>query len=260
MSKWRLVVFHAWPSFVGLLRLVIKHPIWAIQLLKARITLFLLRRVSLDLTGPDGFHIETQNELISYWAFFVERECWTEDWGIALLKEKSPIVLDVGANAGVFTHWIWTQNSDTQLYVFEPLPRMASKIRAWTGRTGARVVLTEAAVSDYAGQASFFTDADNDTGASLLSDSSKRNKLTVPVLTLDSVVPSEPILLAKIDVEGCEPQVLKGASRTLDNTRFLLIEAHTAEALNRIREMLTDASWDCRRVGSSDYLFKRRTA
>jgi FkbM family methyltransferase len=174
-----------------------------------------------------------------------------------LSREKSPLVLDVGANAGLFTHWIWTQNPRTRLVVFEPLAAMAEKIRSWAKRTGADITLHQNAVSDHIGEATFFTNGENDTGASLR-DNGKSKQLVVSLTTLDSVAPPQPVLLLKIDVEGCEPQVLLGATQTLRRTRYLLAEAHTREALQKIQAILEEKTWSCRRVGSSDYLFRRR--
>ena len=257
-SRAKFIAGHGLSSCTGFLRLLLRQPCFGARLFVARVRYFLFRRFGSPLATPDGFRIETATELISYWSFFVERECWSPDWSGELRREAQPLILDVGANAGLFTHWIWTQNQNAEFIVFEPLPRMAAKIRAWGEQTGARLSLNQAAVSDHCGEAIFFADSDNDTGATLRSEAGKRNQLTVPVVTLDSVVPQRTVLLVKIDVEGCEVEVLRGAGGTLKNTRFLLVEAHTPEALARIRDVLPALQWDCRQVGSSDYLLTRR--
>jgi FkbM family methyltransferase len=73
----------------------------------------------------------------------------------------------VGANAGLFTHLIWTLKPDAEIIAFEPLPKMAAKIKAWQARTGARLTIHNQAVSDHCDTAPFYAMADNDTGASL---------------------------------------------------------------------------------------------
>jgi FkbM family methyltransferase len=254
----KLILRHLPGSLAGFLRFFLQQPGFAVRLFLIRLRYLGSRSFKGDFITPDGFHIETADELISYWSFFVEREGWTSNWGSALAKEKAPLVLDVGANAGLFSHWIWSQNRQTRLIVFEPLPVMADKIRSWIKRTGAGVTLHQQAVSDHCGEATFFTNADNDTGASLR-DYGKSNKLTVSLTTLDTLAPKQPILLLKIDVEGCEPQVLRGATETLRQTRFLIAEAHTKEALDNIRAILDEKTWSCQRVGSSDYVFERQS-
>ena len=112
------------------------------------------------------------------------------------------------------------------------------------------------AVSDKSGTALFYASSDNDTSASLKPETPAIKSITVPVVTLDSVVGNRPVLLVKIDVEGFECEVLEGAQETLKNTQFLIIEAHTKEALNRIKERLGN-NWYCNRAWGSDYFFVR---
>ena len=135
---------------------------------------------------------------------------------------------------------------------------MTEKIQKWQERTKAHLTLQKVAVSNHCGTAVFYASTDNDTSASLQPDSPKAMELSVQLVTLDSVVPDKPILLVKIDVEGCENEVLIGATRMLANTRFILIEAHTKRAFLKIRSTLSPSIWDCRKMGPSDYFFIRR--
>lgn len=239
-----------------MLRTFFARPGWALRIIGLRLRYFLSRNSVIRTATPDGFLIESPHELVSYWSLFVERECWGEDWLRGLMEQPRPMVLDVGANAGLFTHLVWTRNRNTRFLVFEPLPRMARKIRDWKDRTRADLVLHQAAVSDRCGEATFHASEENDPTASLKPEGAKGIQLTVPVVTLDSVVPPEPILLIKIDVEGCECEVLAGAKAVLERTSFVIAEAHTGAALEKIQKELGGA-WRNRRVGASDYLFWR---
>jgi FkbM family methyltransferase len=250
------VAGHLLWSMTGLGRALLRHPLFALRLFWTRLRFFLTRQFRGPLPTPDGFVIETSFELISYWSFLIEREGCTRLWLEALAREPRPLVLDVGANAGLFTHLIWTLKPEAEIIAFDPLPKMAARLRAWQARTGAHLVVHNQAVADRCGTASFYAAAENDTGASLKPGSAGGQAITVPVTTLDSVIPERPVLLAKIDVEGAEVEVLAGAARTLAATRFLILEAHTAEALERIQRQLGPA-WRARRVGASDYLFAR---
>jgi Methyltransferase FkbM domain len=91
----------------------------------------------------------------------------------------------------------------------------------------------------------------------LMSGPDKHLKYEVAVVTLDSILPDAPILVMKIDVEGFECEVLSGAKRTLERARFLIIEAHNQEALDRIKQTLGDR-WVNQQVGASDHLFRKR--
>ncbi|HEX7654344.1 MAG TPA: FkbM family methyltransferase [Verrucomicrobiae bacterium] len=225
----------------------------------ARFKYLATRNFATPIRTPDGFMIESANELISYWSFFVERECYQKEWGRPLQQAAAPVVLDVGANAGVFSHWIWTLNPRVNLVIFEPLPAMSAKIKNWIEVKQPRATLHAKAVSDEIGHATFYASSGNDTGASLKGTTNHAQQFTVPLTTLDAVITEPDILLAKIDVEGCEVQVLTGAAKTLMRTRHLLLEAHTMEALQAIQKLLPSEIWQCQKVGSSDYLFSRKT-
>jgi FkbM family methyltransferase len=233
------------------------HPRFAPKLFMVRVRYFLTRRLEQPVTTSDKFLMETPEELVSYWSFFIERECRTREWVDALLSEKEPVIVDVGANAGLFTHWVWTLRPEAKFIVFEPLPKMANKIASWGKATNAALTLRREAVSDYSGTATFYAATDNDVTASLKPEGAKHIQLNVPVVTLDSVIPPIHVLILKIDVEGTECEVLAGAKRTLERTGFLLIEAHTEAALGRIKLQLT-SEWQSKKVGASDYLFSRR--
>jgi len=255
-SKWDQALGHIIPSSVGWVRMFFRQPLWALKLLKTRAGYFSNRAVNGPIPTPDQFVIESPHELVSYWSLFVERECWAPEWITRLLHDPKPLVLDVGANAGLFTHHLWTLRPDSEFIAFEPLPRMAAKIRNWKTRTGANLTLHENAVSDHCGTAVFHASEDNDPTASLKPEGAKGLQLKIPIVTLDSVVPKRPVLLMKVDVEGCECEVLAGANETLERTRFLILEANTPEALDKIKKQLGPA-WHSKRVGANDFLFER---
>jgi FkbM family methyltransferase len=254
--KWAYAAEHALPAMAGWCRLLFAKPVWALRLFSARVAFFLTRRLAQPLSTPDQFVIESGHQLVSYWSLFIERECWARDWLDALARETSPLILDVGANAGLFTHLIWTKRQDAEFIVFEPLPRMARKITEWKEKTGARLTLHQKGVSDRSGTATFYASEEGDPTASLKPEGPKALQLTIPIVTLDSVVPERSVLLMKVDVEGCECEVLAGGKQTVARTRFLILEAHTPEALDKIQKQL-GSGWRTRRVGASDFLFSR---
>ena len=258
--KWpRLKMFslHLLPSLIGFGRELTRQPVFTFRLAAVRLRFFFTRQFAKSLVTPTGFQIETATELISYWSFFVERETWRRDWLDALAETAYPLVVDVGANAGLFTHLIWTLRPDAEIIAFEPLPKMREKLHQWQIRTQARLTIRPEAVSDHSGTASFYTTADNDTGASLNAGQTKYDTFTVPLTTLDLALAGRTSLLIKIDAEGVEPEVLAGAKDTLSRVKYLILEAHTPEALQKINFIL-GAEWRSRRVGSSDYLFVRK--
>jgi hypothetical protein len=61
----------------------------------------------------------------------------------------------------------------------------------------------------------------------------------------------------KVDVEGCESEVLAGGVQTVNRSRFLILEAHTPEALEKLQRQL-GSDWRAKQVGASDFLFTRQ--
>ena len=253
MTKWDFAKQHAKDSLQGLLRLLARNPAFGLRLFAARLRYFLTRGFSGPIATPDDYLIETSNELISYWSFFVEEECRDPEWVRPLRQLTQPLVLDVGANAGLFSHLVWRLRRDVRLKIFEPLPRMAGKIRKWQERTKADAEIINKAVSDQPGYAELHTSAENDTTATLVGAKSGSTPLRVETVNLDSVFPSEKVFLIKIDVEGHEPAVIRGAQNLLQRTRFLIVEAHTPEALRAIQAVLP-GEWKSRQIGASDHL------
>ena len=103
-NKWTQTGRHFFRNLKGFPQFLFAHPLFAPKLLKARAGYFFTRQLPRPVATPEGFVIETTEELVSYWSFFVERECLTSEWVNALLAETKPVVVDVGANAGLFSH------------------------------------------------------------------------------------------------------------------------------------------------------------
>jgi FkbM family methyltransferase len=257
-NKWSLAARHLCRMVMGLPRFLIAHPLWGLKLFIARVRYFFTRQFTQPIVTPDGFAIETSQELISYWSFFIERECLASEWAHAVLSETKPLVVDVGANAGLFSHRVWTLKHDARFILFEPSPFMAKKISKWGAATGASHTIHNKAASDYCGTTTFFASSENDPSATLEPRPDKHLKYEVAVVTLDSILPDEPILVLKIDVEGAECNVLAGAKRTIERTRFMIIEAHTRDDVDRIKQKMGE-QWFDKQVGASDHLFMRRS-
>jgi FkbM family methyltransferase len=135
-------------------------------------------------------------------------------------------VLDVGAHIGWFTtiaaHCV---GSAGEVVAFEPYPPNASMLKENLARnrcTNVRVV--ETALGSRPGTLALARGRGDSGGVTAL-DWAHDRPAVVPVTTLDEVTAGlEAVTLAKIDVEGWEPHVLRGAAKTLSRTRYVLIE------------------------------------
>ena len=159
-------------------------------------------------------------------------------WVRRLLK-PGDIVLDVGAHIGFFTmHMAAMVGPSGRVYAFEPFDANAELLERSVAenRFAERVVVTRAAVGAASGSATltFAAETLNSGGAYLLRDGTApltgNVKKTVPLVALDEFTLPRPVKFIKMDVEGAEPQVLRGAARLLKNDRPLILsELHPTQ-------------------------------
>jgi len=151
-------------------------------------------------------------------------------------KEVHPkTVIDVGANIGQFTVAVAGTFGDVTVHAFEPLPTAAAAFRRHArGLLG--VTLHELALGDSEGTATLRVSA-NSVSSSLLPmrpthgeafpGSAAVENIDVLVTTLDRALAGtvlvRPVLL-KVDAQGYELHVLRGAPATRDQADYVLIE------------------------------------
>lgn len=137
-----------------------------------------------------------------------------------LVLQKSDQVVDVGAHSGEFG--LWVQQFGSKYLAIEPDPIAFGAL----AKNLPTANLEPLAVGALAGQASF--SIATSTGDSSFEEGS-RNLIMVEVETLDEVVgrvfPTGDIALLKIEAEGFEPEVLKGAADTLRRTHLVSVDA-----------------------------------
>lgn len=132
------------------------------------------------------------------------------------------LVCDIGANKGSYLYWMakWSR----RVVAFEPQPGLASYLKdACAALKLSNAVVEAAGVSAASGTFDLYIPAPNSPGASLLPAEGAR-KLPVRVVALDDYFkPSDKVSLLKIDVEGAEFDVFRGAERILRESRPVLV-------------------------------------
>ncbi|KAL2929531.1 Methyltransferase sdnD [Bienertia sinuspersici] len=136
---------------------------------------------------------------------------------------RNGIFVDIGANVGMASFAAAVMGFRVLAFepVFENLQRICDGIHF--NRVGDFVTVFEAAASDHFGSITFHklvgrldNNAISTAGAKLAFKSNEEIAVEVKTIPLDEVIPdSEPVLLLKIDVQGWEYHVLKGAKRLL---------------------------------------------
>ena len=149
-----------------------------------------------------------------------------------LAGRRGGVFFDVGANHGAYTDVLHMLVPDAQIYAFEPHPTSFALLnqREQRGKT----VLLNKALSDTPGHAQLYDFAEHDgsTQASLSSDAvglftSSVVQHDVEVTTLDDFLAEhgvESIDLLKVDTEGFDLNVLRGAREALAGGRVKAIQ------------------------------------
>ena len=153
-----------------------------------------------------------------------------------MLLKRGDIFLDVGANHGTFTlHAARLVGEEGRAIAVEPQPRLAEALRRSKELNELRQVsVIEAAVSDEAGQAMFSVPQGSSGVGSLFEaharQASRASRISVATKTFAQIVEetgASRLSLVKIDVEGAELMVFRGArSVLLDQKPFLWFEVN----------------------------------
>ena len=139
--------------------------------------------------------------------------------------------IDVGCHEGSVLREILRVAPQGTHYAFEPLPAYARLLREAFGGNP-HVVISDLALSDAPGESTFQHVVTNPSYSGLRRRRYDRpdervEEIHVRTERLDAVLPRElPIALIKIDVEGAELQVLRGARETLQRWKPFVVFEH----------------------------------
>ena len=157
--------------------------------------------------------------------------------------EPGDTVIDVGAHRGVYTcRLAWSVGRHGRVIAYEPQPEMIDYLRA-ASRLGpmSRVELRPRALSDTEGEAVLSVPVENGVrvvGQATLRDVGKADAHRVPVVLLDHEPMPGRVSFIKVDVEGHELALFRGARRLLGEDRpVLLVEVEVRHAGHRVAEL-----------------------
>lgn len=150
------------------------------------------------------------------------------------------ICADVGANVGYFTLLLASiVGPEGRVYAFEPEPtNFAFLERNIALNKFTNVTLIQKAVSDSTGNASLYLDANNLGSHTLSKNNTLMNagKISVDTITLDEFFSTKNLMpnFLKIDVEGAEGLVFKGANRILSKENVKIVMEYFPHHLKNI--------------------------
>lgn len=154
------------------------------------------------------------------------------------------LFVDVGANVGSYAI-LAAAAAGADVLALEPGAVAFKRLRTnvMVNDVAGRVRTVQAAVGDRVGRARITSDADTMNQVAEAPGLMERPTDEVPLVTLDSVLEGEKPAVIKIDVEGYEAFVLRGAERTLNDPGLLAWVVEVNDA--------------CRAFGDSEDAFVR---
>jgi FkbM family methyltransferase len=152
---------------------------------------------------------------------------------LARLVRPGFVVYDIGAHIGFFSLLCSRlAGGSGRVFAFEPRAENIARLKINIQANAARnVEVVAAAASDSTGEAAFAMHESTLEGA--LVPDGDASAVRVRTESVDALVAGgmPPPDLIKVDVEGAEAAVIRGAARTIDAHRpLMLLEVHSAEA------------------------------
>jgi FkbM family methyltransferase len=172
---------------------------------------------------------------------------YRETYRVKTLPQEG-IIIDAGANIGLAAHWFAWHNPEKKIYCFEPLTQNISLIK----KNCPSAILTQTLLGSEKGQVKLQVDPDQ-VMASSVPCSWETKPEEFPVQTLDDLGKTfawDRVALLKIDVEGMEIEVLKGARETLAHVHQVVMETHGKDRHQESIRRLTQAGLD---ITSEEY-------
>lgn len=136
----------------------------------------------------------------------------------------SAIFLDVGSNIGYYS--VMLGNLFSSVHAFEPNPTAMKRLKVNALLNDIHVHTNQVGISSETGQMYLALNESVDPTAHLVSTSGG-NTIGIYVITLDSYIEMKNLkgdIVMKVDVEGFELEVLKGAKKSLLKKMFSIIQ------------------------------------
>lgn len=170
-------------------------------------------------------------------------------------------VFDIGSHVGIFTvKASRLVGSSGVVYAFEPEPENFMLLKRNVALNRALNVKTfNKAVSSQNGMLYLYVHPIETTWSSVQYAKEGTIQMSVPSITLDQIMQNDDIQevdLLKIDVEGHELEVLRGANRFLDICKHIAMETHEREGgppNSQITEALKEHGFKVQLVRYSDF-------
>ena len=172
---------------------------------------------------------------------------WDERKVSRLLRNvRGGVFLDIGANRGYYC--VLLSDNFQIMYAVEPSKENVHTMRRLFRYGIVKPVIIEAAVTDHDGSTTLIKGRDHSRHHLReipKKDDSLRSTFTVPSVSISSLVEKYGnIDLVKVDVEGAEWLVLKGAENQLAKISRWLVELHTVSRRGELEDWMRNHQYE----------------
>lgn len=169
------------------------------------------------------------------------------------LAKKNKVVLDIGANTGVYALMTKSLNSDSVVYAFEPVKRVYDKLKHNVDLNQYAIKCHEVALSNSTGKAIIYDQpTEHVYSVAVNVDISNTGLQTIPTeintLRLDDFIHNEALTqidLIKLDVETHEAEVIEGMGEFVAKFKpDFLIELLNDEVAENVENLIKTIEYD----------------
>lgn len=199
---------------------------------------------TMDIASKYGWHHAVFHEIYNLEDYYLNRE---------KRIYKGDVVVDIGANIGVFSRWAYMQQP-SKIISFEPDKRYFKLLKLNTDPKD--TILFNAAMSDSIGTVTLY-ESDHFGGSNIFYVPENKSKYTVRTYTLDYLFETklvDRIDFLKVDTEGAEISIFKGISDVnLMKVKNIAMEYHHSH-LNYNEQIRSELIDRLNKLGFNSYL------
>lgn len=156
---------------------------------------------------------------------------------LSAMHLEAGVIMDIGASYGLWSLLLAKRFPDRQIYAFEPNPYVVPYLKANIERNAAKSVdVYPYAVSAKSGEVFFEAKCTGSYTSHMILRNVTKTAVRAPSFSIDDFVCSneiDQIAFIKIDVEGFETEVLRGAEKCLREKNIRIIYMEVCPALTK---------------------------
>lgn len=209
---------------------------------------FSKRTMILDVTGLEQLVLNSFSDLFIFSEIFVDG-CY--DWDA--ISKRAPVIVDIGANVGMFTLRMKQMRPDARIWCFEPLPSNFKGLERNLRLAGVtNVKCFQMGVSNRSAETSLFVHPSNTGGHTIVAEHAEEDAqcITIRIISMSEVyelIAEFRIDLLKLDCEGAEKDIILNLNKEDAEHISAIIYEPTATIYDPalLRVHLTGLGYDC---------------